>query len=678
MKKIELNKKMKKLSIRKNILILTNMVILICMGVLAYLNGADIKKHMKEIAYSNSINLAENIKRQIDTSYKVENATLRLLDEKILAVAHAVNSMDINGVNNGKLKELAEDTGVNYISIIDNSRKVIYSNSDKVLGFYFKEDHPIDSLLKGQTNVYLEGIRNSIIDNKPAKFGGVALNNGYFVQIGVNVEQFLNLNSQIDSKSALKKAQDIDGVVSVAIFNKELKIIEKEGQDVTVNDKDLTEVISNNKTISKEFYDDKLKKNIFKVMLPVDRENQHQVLEVNISMEMINEISIHTMNQMIVTSVIIVCIISILLLIIIRLSLKPLVTASKYFEKMANGDYTFEVSESIKGYEDEVGVICKALINLKENTTRLIEEVKDASKIIMDTSNTLSTITIQSDDSAKDTVQLIEEITNRTTNQADFSDKISLKASVLEMDIEETLEHIDEAIEVSEKTKALGFKGLEVVRELEEENSQSSNKALKLISNIEKVNESVKSAEKIIFIIQNIANETNLLALNASIEAARVGEHGRGFAVVADEIRKLSDSTSSAIKNIHEIIGNIQSQVSVSVGITEDMENAIKNKDNVVIETKNIFEMTIKEIGKLYSDLMDVNNHALEMNKSKDEIVASIVEIATISQETAASTQQVLSVSEEQLAITEEISTKAEEAKLLAEKLIWELNKFKI
>ena len=175
--------------------------------------------------------------------------------------------------------------------------------------------------------------------------------------------------------------------------------------------------------------------------------------------------------------------------------------------------------------------------------------------------------------------------------------------------------------------------------------------------------------QSIIELINNITSQTSLLALNASIEAARAGDAGRGFAVVASEISNLADQTQSATEDITGLIGNISAQLSDVVKVIEEMISISENQNKAVDDTAKSFEKIAEKNDRVYDEAGKMNSLVHELNDANQAIVDGIQTISGVTEEVTAHSTETLKVSEDNSTITQEVGQTIGGLKELADRL---------
>ena len=181
---------------------------------------------------------------------------------------------------------------------------------------------------------------------------------------------------------------------------------------------------------------------------------------------------------------------------------------------------------------------------------------------------------------------------------------------------------------------------------------------------------------EIIGVITNIADQTNLLALNAAIEAARAGEHGRGFAVVADEVRKLAEGSRSAAGNITELIKEIQQGTKKAVESMDSGTKIVSEGAGTIENTVTAINRIVKATGDVASMMHEIAAAAEEQSVSIEEISASIEDVSAISEESASATQQTSAAAEEQASSMVQLVKAAQELAILSDELRVEVARF--
>jgi methyl-accepting chemotaxis protein len=231
---------------------------------------------------------------------------------------------------------------------------------------------------------------------------------------------------------------------------------------------------------------------------------------------------------------------------------------------------------------------------------------------------------------------------------------------------------------VSNNTKALSKEGIEIVNVLINKNNETMEATSKVSDIVINMNESVKKISTISDAINEITEQTNLLSLNASIEAARAGDAGKGFAVVADEIRKLAEQSRKSTEEIKVIIEEIKAKADVAVQAMDGTKKINSGQNESVRKTEQIFNGILFSITTLTEKVGEVKISVDDMEVQKQVFVTQIENSSAISEETASSTEEVTDSAEEVTATMDRFSQHTEDLQQLAEKLNPEIDRFEI
>ncbi|HPP06530.1 MAG TPA: HAMP domain-containing methyl-accepting chemotaxis protein, partial [Syntrophorhabdaceae bacterium] len=304
----------------------------------------------------------------------------------------------------------------------------------------------------------------------------------------------------------------------------------------------------------------------------------------------------------------------------------PVEKAAEQLELISKGDFTFSISKNAIARGDELGVIARAMDALLTNLKNVFNEIIGSVHSLTSAAAQLSSI-------AEEMSRTAESSSTRANSVATASEEMSQTVVDVAKNTANIAESAKKAVDTAQEGNKIVERSVGEVKEID----KTVNESARFVKSLGE--RSVHIGE-IISVINDIADQTNLLALNAAIEAARAGEQGRGFAVVADEVRKLAERTAQATSEIEEMIKAIQNEVTKAVEI---MDNATKKVDTGVKLTAQAGE-ALKEIVKSSNELQlmvqQIASATEEMSATSEQISKEILDIASASRDTTASSQE--------------------------------------
>jgi methyl-accepting chemotaxis protein len=198
------------------------------------------------------------------------------------------------------------------------------------------------------------------------------------------------------------------------------------------------------------------------------------------------------------------------------------------------------------------------------------------------------------------------------------------------------------------------------------------------VDKVQRLDDQSNEISKLIKVIKDVADQTNLISLNAAIEAARTSEHGKGFTAVADEVRKLSNQVASSVGEITQIINTIQTE-------TKEVIHALNNGYHDVQEGTSQMKATGENFETIYIAITDIGDKVSNMSRNLKEIADNrtnlnqlMEEVSSISKASASGIQGAAASSEETSSSMEEVSHSSDELAKLAEQLNEKVNVFKL
>ncbi len=293
--------------------------------------------------------------------------------------------------------------------------------------------------------------------------------------------------------------------------------------------------------------------------------------------------------------------------------------------RIAEGDFRVWV-EAIDG-QDDIAQIRKGLHRMIVHIRKLIRKVKDASGTIASVTTEISSST--------------EELAAASQQQTLQTKEVAAAAEEMARTNGNNSQRAQQTARLAQQNGEISQRGMEIVQQTVEKMHQIAEVVEQASRTIEKLGQSSNQIGEIVSLIDEIAEQTNLLALNAAIEAARAGEQGKGFAVVADEVRKLAERTSRATKRISQMIENIQSEAAEVVRSIESGTMEVKEGISLATQAGKALEQISQSARNVLQFVEQIAGSSNEQAEASEQISRNVENISQVQTESAAGISEI-------------------------------------
>ncbi|WP_027416043.1 methyl-accepting chemotaxis protein [Aneurinibacillus terranovensis] len=354
---------------------------------------------------------------------------------------------------------------------------------------------------------------------------------------------------------------------------------------------------------------------------------------------------------------------------------RPLKKLNHASEAISNGDLTERV---LIESDDELGRLGVRFNQMSDSLQTVLQN-------IMGKSEQLATASEELMQGAKEAAHVVEHVSNTIQQVAAGSEqqaKNSEETSVTITHMSEAVRHISSNAQKTSiaiaKTSNMASLGNEAIGLVIYQMDCINKKITELSNTVRGLNERSNQIENFVDIITSIAEQINLLSLNAAIEAAHAGEHGRGFAIVAGEVRKLAEQSSQSAGKITHLIHAIQNEIRDAVVSMDSGVNEVQKGVEAVQAASSSFKSIYSSVEEVTEQIHQVSASVQELSEGSKTIATSAHVIVQISQSSVDGIQSVSSITEEQLATMEEIAASAQTLAYMADELEEIIKSFKM
>lgn len=355
-----------------------------------------------------------------------------------------------------------------------------------------------------------------------------------------------------------------------------------------------------------------------------------------------------------------------------------IVDMEKVVVRISHGDLTTVVNPKSLKRTDEIGIMARALRDTIEKLCEIINDISNSATVLMKDGHELENMAHQTSNTSDEVSRAVEEIAKGAIVQAEEIERATGLVSDMGEQIEQIAGNIQALYHTSEEMQNAGQYAEDNMKAFTVSNEQTNTAIGKVAENVKKTDKSVNVIADALSLITDIADETNLLSLNASIEAARAGDAGRGFAVVAAQIQKLAEESNSSASQISQIIRTLSEDSSNTLSVMDELGKNLEVQQEKLVDTLNRFNDVSGGIVSSNESTQKIHKQATDCNESRNSVIGIIQDLSALSEENAASTQQTTASMEELNATINLLAVSAKELQELAIALENDMKFFKV
>lgn len=388
----------------------------------------------------------------------------------------------------------------------------------------------------------------------------------------------------------------------------------------------------------------------------------------------------HTITMTNIKMIICILALGIVFIVITTILVRKIVRGIRELENtigtLSDNDLSVE-REKYDFEHDEIEEINNRIIDFSRHLNRIITTIKRTSRNLKGIASDLKEATKYTSQTSGEISKAVEDISYGAVSQAEETTNATNKISDMSDGLGRIKDNTSNLHSIAESMNNAKNNAMNTLEALQRVNETMVADIDMTSHQVNVTSDSVEQIKRAVEMIQDIAEQTKLLSLNASIEAAHAGEAGRGFAVVATEIGKLASESAQSSMEIEQILADLEQNYTVIIQNVKSTSDNMTVQNSKLSETQEVFSVLEEDIDKAIGSITEINLMAEDMNKEIKAMVDMISNLSAISEENSASTEETMAAIEEMNATIGQVHQKAQNVDESAEELLKQVDVFK-